>query len=204
MKKINIISLLSILLFLVSCGSNVCEETIKKLSLTEKGFCDICIGETVETVANKIGDVDPANYRGTFIDNNAILSEFREFNGVMAEISANYSDNTLTIERNGNVYWLNGSGVSTLLLTIPCFQEGLLGRRIYLYDAICKYYRKKYSPVVEEQDRVSTFFKIKASQKSYLPPYCVVIVENKDNDMVQIFISNIEDIYSEWKMGMLM
>lgn len=209
MKKETIFLLLLILISSTSCRSDICKETIKKLSLTAEGFCGICIGESVESVANKIGDVDPADYCGAFVENKAELSELREFNGVMANIIASYSDitassyKTLAKEYNGNAFWLHDGGASTLILSIPCFQEGLLGRRTYLYDAICKYYRRKYSPEIDEQHIVSTFFKIRVLSNSYSPPNSIVVLEDKDNDMVHIIISNTEDVYSEWQMGLL-
>lgn len=206
MKKINTISLLSILLLFASCGNNVCEETIEKLALTENGFCNISLGEDVYSIVNKLGDVDPANYSHMF---SYKLEEIRNFNGVNALVVASFPCIYLASDYSGNgLYTFNPVNASELILAIPCYEDynaNLVGKRLELYDAICKYYRQEFSPILEDVDEISTFFHIRVPSKasSLIEPNTVMVQQNEENDCVVVLIDDNEDCYDRWRKGEL-
>lgn len=206
MKKINTISLLSILLFFASCGNNVCEKTIEKLALTENGFCDISLGDDVYDIVYKLGDVDPANYSHMF---SCQLKEIRNFNGINALVVASFPCIYLASDYSGNgIYTFNNVNASELLLAIPCYDEynaELVGKRLELYDEVCKYYRQEFSPILEDVDEISTFFHIRVPSKasSLIEPNTVMVQQNEENDCVIILINDSEDSYDSWRKGEL-
>ena len=206
MKKINIISLLSILFFFASCGNSVCEETIEKLALTENGFCGISLGEQVYSIVDKLGDVNPADYSHMF---SYQLNEIRNFNGINALVGASFPCIYLASDYSGNgLYTFNPVNTTELILAIPCYEEyneSLVGKRLELYDAVCKYYRQKFSPILIDVDEISTFFRIRVPSKanSLIAPNNVMVQQNEENNCVIVLINDNEDSYDEWKAGEL-
>ena len=193
MKKVNTISLLSsILLFFASCGSNVCEETIEKLALTENGSVGISLGDQVSVVAEKIGNVDPAKYSGYWVNE---INEKRFFDGVKAHVIATFPRLWLTGEYEGTYIWQDDYtgdyGVSRLMLSVSCDRdsnEDLDGKRVELYEAICKHYRKHH--IVKESDDTSTLFQIESPNMSTeeTRENLIFVAQDVDNNSVVIII----------------
>ena len=195
MKKINTISLLSILLLFASCGNNVCEETIEKLALTENGFCGISLGDQVSDVAYKIGDVDPAAYLGYWVNE---ITENRVFNGVQVVIMATFPRLWLTSEHNGIVMWQDYGdgryGASKLTLAIPCHKEyndNMDGKRVELYETICNYYREQCHAVLKETNESTSLFQIGFSDisTSETHTYQILFGQDIEYDCVTVEIS---------------
>lgn len=192
MKKINTISLLSILLFFASCGNNVCEKTIEKLALTENGSVGISLGDQVSVVAEKIGNVDPAKYSGYWVNE---INEKRFFDGVKAHVIATFPRLWLTGEYEGTYIWQDDYtgdyGVSRLMLSVSCDRdsnEDLDGKRVELYEAICEHYRKHH--IVKESDDTSTLFQIESPNMSTeeTRENLIFVAQDVDNNSVVIII----------------
>ena len=190
-----------------SCNRvNVCEETIEKLQLTENGFCNISLGEDVYSIVGKLGDVNPADYSQMF---SCRLEEVRNFNGINALVVASFPCVYLASDYSGNgLYTFNPVNALELILAIPCYEDynaNLAGKRLELYDAVCKYYRQEFSLILEDVDEISTFFHIRVPSKasSLMTPNTVMVKQDEENNCVIVLINDSEDSYAEWKTGEL-
>lgn len=206
MKKLLYV-LCGVVVFCSSCNRmNVCEETIEKLILTENGFCNITLRENLISIVDKLGDVDPRKYSEMFQNQ---LQEIRNFNGVNIIFIASFPSLQLAYDMGDGLQpaWMS-MDATDIILGIPCNEEynpHLVGKRVELYEAICKYYRQKYSPSFEEADGASTFFHVKASSNENLimENNTVVIQQIEEGDCVVILINDDEGSYERWRNGEL-
>lgn len=206
MKKI-VYVFCCVLFFCTSCNRiSVCEETIEKLQLNENGFCGISLGEDVYSIVNKLGDVNPADYSHMY---SSRLNEIRNFNGINALVMASFPCLCLADDFLDNgLYTFMPVNAIELILAIPCYEEyneSLVGKRLELYDAVCKYYRQKFSPILIDVDEISTFFRIRVPSKanSLIEPNNVMVQQDEENNCVIVLINDYEDSYEDWKDGKL-
>lgn len=154
--KRNLLGLMAILVAMTACTNDEKLNVIADVMLTGHSVCDIQLGESLSTVANKMGYNNP-----TCVANKTnCLTLTKSINGINILLEAEFIADSLVVDTEYGNFWMP-TEVNKLMAVIPCNELNgkLTMNSPELYKDICSNY-DKYSPNRKETNGTSTKLQI--------------------------------------------